>query len=405
MERRELSSRVPRDYAPNSLQSILTRKRREGVRILDLTRTNPTRAGLPGPSPRQLALLSDPGVAFYDPDPRGSVAAREAIASYCESRGGGVRSGAVDPSRIVLTASTSEAYAHLFRLLCEPGDEVLVPRPSYPLLEPLARLESVRLREYRLAYGDRWALDLDSLEALLQPRTRAIVLVEPNNPTGTCLAQAEREWVESLCEERRIAIIADEVFGDFPWTPALVPLPSWIGRRRALTFVLNGISKLCGLPQMKVGWIVVAGPGDLAREALLGLEWIADLYLSVGTPAQLALPRFLEERAPYLAAVSGRIAANLAALASAAPRAGFALLAAEGGWSAVLRFSPRDAGAGAMNPAEWALESRDVLLHPAEFYELPCEEDAVVSLLTEPEVLAEAMSRIRDGWSRNPPVD
>ncbi|MGH7681270.1 MAG: pyridoxal phosphate-dependent aminotransferase, partial [Candidatus Eiseniibacteriota bacterium] len=392
------SGRVPRDFSPNPLHALLLEKRRSGVRVLDATVTNPTRVGLPAPDARALAVLSDPRAAAYDPDPRGWITAREAVAATY---------GSVDPDRIVLTSSTSEAYAHLFRLLCGPSDEVLVPRPSYPLFEPLAQLESVTLCPYRLAYGPRWTLDFDSLEAALSPRTRAVVVVEPNNPTGSCLTLEERERLESLCAERRLAIISDEVFSDAPWPPRREPLPSWCGRRRVLTFVLGGISKLCGLPQMKLGWIVVAGPDDEARGALEGLEWISDLFLSVGAPVQLALHRFLAERGPFRHAMAARLDANLRALASAArrPSAPFSLLAGDGGWSAVLRFAPPVGGAPGRNPAEWALETCDVLLHPGEFYQLPLEEDCVVSLLTEPSVLAEALDRIGDGWARNPRVD
>jgi aspartate/methionine/tyrosine aminotransferase len=394
-----VSDRVPRDYSPNSLQSLLARKRRDGAPILDLTETNPTRAGLPTLRARSLAALCDTRAALYHPDPRGLLAAREAIATYYRARGGNHGTGAVDPSRIILTSSTSEAYAHLFRLLCEPGDEILVPQPSYPLIEPLARLEAVRLRGYRLAYGDRWTLDFASLEASLTPRTRAIVVVEPNNPTGSCFTPQESDLLEAVCEERRLAIISDEVFGDFPWPARGGLLPTWTGRSRVPTFVLNGISKLCGLPQMKVAWVVVAGPEEAAAAALQGLEWIADLFLSVGAPAQLALHRFLEGRPEFQSASAARIRANLTALAAAAsdPAPAFSLLAGDGGWCAILRFAPHGPAASGPNPAEWALAAHNVLLHPGEFYGLPCEEDAVLSLLTEPAVLMEALGRIRNG--------
>lgn len=403
MNRHRLSTRVPRDYALNPLAALRERKRRDGAALLDLTGTNPTQAGLPTLPARVLGALAGPDSARYDPDPKGSAKAREAIAAYVATRGSGAE--AIDPSHLVLTSSTSEGYAHLFRLLCDSGDEVLVPRPSYPLLEPLARLEDVRLREYRLAFDGRWRLDLDSLEAAIGPRSRAIVVIEPNNPTGSCLTPPEREAVESICEDRRLAIISDEVFGDFPWPPETEPLPTWSGARRVPTFILNGISKLCGLPQMKVAWIAVRGPDAAAREALQGLEWIADLFLSVGAPAQAALPKFFEWRAEFQTAVRRRIGENLAILDQATrPDAPFTLLAAEGGWSAVLRFSPRS-GEGRRSVAEWALEQHDVLLHPGEYYELPCEDDVVVSLLTQPAVITEALGRICDGWGRNPRVE
>jgi aspartate/methionine/tyrosine aminotransferase len=409
-----LSSRVPRDYTPNPLAVLLEGKRAAGRPILDLTSTNPTRAGLPILSAQALAPLSDAEGARYAPDPRGRLEAREAVASYYAARGAGT--AAIDPARIFLTASTSEAYAHLFRLLCDPQDEVLVPRPSYPLLAPLARLEQTRLREYRLAYDGRWTLDLDSLEAAIGPRTRAVVVVEPNNPTGSILSPAERASVESICAERGITIISDEVFGDFPWPPRAEALPSWSDSRRVPTFVLGGISKLCGLPQMKLSWIAVCGPEGALREALEGLEWIADLFLSVGTPVQIALPKLLEGRAPYQAALRDRIDANLSILRRpAGPRtvgsradtggAPFALLEGEGGLSAVLRFEPRGSGTKTESVAEWALRERDVLLHPGHFYDLPREDDVVVSLLTAPALMAEAAARIRDGWGETQAVE
>ena len=402
-----LSSRVPRDYTPNPLAVLLQEKRAAGRPILDLTVTNPTSVGLPTLSARALAAIADPEGARYEPDPRGRREAREAIAAYCAARG--TPAGGIDPARIFLTASTSEAYAHLFRLLCDPEDEVLVPRPSYPLLAPLARLEGTHLRQYRLAYDGRWALDLDSLEAAIGPKTRAVVLIEPNNPTGSCLSPTERAAVESICAERGITIISDEVFGDFPWPPRPEVLPSWSDERRVATFVLGGISKLCGLPQMKLGWIAASGPEGAMRDALSGLEWIADLFLSVGTPVQVALPRLLEERAGFQSAVRERIDANLTILRGPAGKRDarspaedddppFLLLEGEGGWSAVLRFMRPAAAAGSESVAEWALRSRDVLLHPGHFYDLPGEDDVVVSLLTPPARMAEAAVRIRDGW-------
>lgn len=396
------SSRVPRDYSPNPLSILLEEKRAAGRPVLDLTPTNPTQAGLPTIEPKALAALSDPLAARYEPDPRGRLEARRAVASYYAARGGA--SDPVDPDRIFLTASTSEAYAHLFRLLCDFDDEVVVPRPSYPLLAPLARVEGIRLRDYRLAYDGRWTLDLDSLDAAIGPRTRAVVVVEPNNPTGSCLSPPERASVESICAERGIAIISDEVFGDFPWPPRVAPLPSWNGGRTVPTFVLNGISKMCGLPQMKLGWIAACGPEEALRDSLHGLEWIGDLFLSVGAPVQIALPRLLEGRAAFQGAVRKRIEANLAILRHGPNRDGgrggspFTLLEGEGGWSAVLRFEPRGGPGEARSVAEWALKSRDVFLHPGHYYDLPREDDVVISLLTEPAILEEAIGRIQGGW-------
>ncbi len=376
--------RLPREFTPNEITALLEEKRRSGERILDLTESNPTKVGLAGAGRAELQALADPRGASYKPDPRGAPAAREAIARYYEERGG----PAVSPGDLVLVASTSEAYAHLFRLLCEPGDEILVPRPSYPLFEPLAALEGVGVEHYRLAYHDRWKLDLDSLEAGLSKRTRAIVLVQPNNPTGSCLSAGEVDQVVSLCGERGIAIISDEVFGDFPWPPSTSLLPSLLGEGRALTFVLSGLSKLCGMPQLKVAWIAVAGPEAARRDALRRLEWIADLFLSVSTPVQLALPKLLAARHPFQAAVRRRLETNLSRLrAPGNERSGFRILEGDGGWSAVLG-TPPVAGDFALD----ALRTRNVLVHPGHFYDAAQDGSVVVSLIPEPKVFEEGIA-------------
>ena len=390
-----LSRRVPHDYTPNEITRLLAEKRRAGVPILDLTETNPTRAGLSVTGATELAALADPRGAFYDPDPRGSAGAREAVARYYmeRARASGGGEGTLSPEDLVLVASTSEAYAHLFRVLCEEGDEVVAPRPSYPLFEPLASLEGVRLQTYRLTYdpsGSGWRLDLDSLEAALGPRTRAVVLVQPNNPTGSCLSSEEIARVEDLCATRGIAIISDEVFGDFPWPPRARPLPSILGDRRTLTFVLGGLSKLCGMPQMKLGWIALAGPAEAKREAHRGLEWIADLFLSVSTPVQIALPTLLKARDGFRDRVARRLEANLARLHELGNRnADFAVLEGEGGWSATIA-TP----AVAEEYALAALRDQDVLLHPGHFYDFPHDGHVVVSLLPQTEIFAEAVRRL-----------
>ncbi len=386
-----LNRRIPSDLTPNEITVLLERKRGAGARILDLTESNPTRVGLAGAGPAELRTLADARGAAYDPHPRGTLAAREAVARYYAERPGD-HAAAVSPDDLVLVASTSEAYAHLFRLLCEPGDEILVPRPSYPLFEPLAALEDVRVERYRLAYHEGWRLDLDSVEAALSPRTRALVAVQPNNPTGSCLPRADMAAVESLCAARGIAVISDEVFGDFPWPPKSDPLPTLLGDRPALTFVLSGLSKLCGMPQMKLAWIAAAGPARPRGEALRGLEWIADLFLSVSTPVQLALPTLLEARYAFQAAVRRRLEANLARLrALAASGPAFRLLEAEGGWSAVLTTPAR-----AEDFATEALAKHDVLVHPGHFYDIAPEGSVVVSLLPEPRLFDEAISRITE---------
>ena len=376
------------------MASLLEAKRREGREVLDLTVSNPTLAGLGWPPASLLGALADARVARHDPDPRGPAAAREAIAAHLAPR------GAVAPDRVFLTASTSEAYAHLFRLLCEPGDEVLIPRPSYPLIEPIARLEGVRAVPYRLSYSERWRLDVDSLEASAGPRTRAIVVVQPNNPTGSCLDPSEIASVEALCLARGLAIVSDEVFGDFPWRADARALPSLMGATRAPTFTLGGISKACGLPQMKLSWIVASGTEESLAPLLPGLEWILDLFLSVGAPAALALPEFLRTGGEFRAAMRERLDRNLRGLREAGSTSPdrFALYGGDGGWTAIagVEFEQTSSGAasGHEDLAEWALARHDVYLHPAHFYDLARDDLAVVSLITDPEILDRALSRI-----------
>jgi hypothetical protein len=392
-----LSSRLPRDVAPNAWARALAERRDAGVPLWDLTETNPTAVGLGGAGPDELAALADPGGLRYEPDPGGIASAREAVARYYAARG----SGPLAPEDVVLTASTSEAYAHLLRLLAEPGAEWLVPMPSYPLVEPLAALEGVAVRPYRLEYdrqGGRWHVDFDSLERGLGPRTRAVVAVQPNNPTGSCLAPAELERLEALCEQGRIPLVADEVFADFPWPPPgdagdapAAPLPSLAGERRPLTFVLSGLSKVCGMPQLKLAWIALAGPGPARRVAQGGLEWIADLFLSVATPVQLALPRLLEARHAFQARARERLARNLAEIrALVARRPELELCRADGGWAAVLRVP------AGRSEEEWALGllRRGVVAHPGHFYDFPREAYLVVSLVVPPVVLARGLAEL-----------
>jgi alanine-synthesizing transaminase len=388
------SSRIPRDYSPNLLALLLEEKRRAGRPVLDLTGTNPTRAGLGDYAGGAVEALKRAESARYDPDPRGRVDAREAVAALYGSASPGAPR--VSPDRIVLTASTSEAYAHLFRLLCDPGDEAATPRPSYPLFEPLARLEDVALRQYRLAYDGRWSLDQDSLEGAIDLRTRAVIAVQPNNPTGSCLSTSDVEAVERICVDRHLAFVSDEVFAEFPWAPGAMPLRSLLGGRTALTFALGGISKLCGLPHLKLGWIAVDGPEREVKEALHGLEWVADLFLSVGSPIQAALPEILASRGAFLAAARARIAANLNLLRGLRSR-GATLYEADGGWSAVLRLEAAgERGSNPRDTAEWALERHAVHVHPGHFYDLHGDE-IVVSLLTDPESMSEGMGRLCGG--------
>jgi len=381
-----LSRRVPHDLAPTPWARLLAARRASGAALLDLTEANPTRVGLAGAAAAELEALAAPAGARYEPDARGSPAARAAVAAYYAARG-----LALDPAHVVFAAGTSEAYAHLFRLLADPGHRFLVPAPSYPLFEPLAALEGIELGRYRLAFDGAWHLDRASLERAFAGGARGVIVVQPNHPTGSCLDRDELEHLESQCAAHGAAIVSDEVFGDFPWRPEAAQLPSLLGPRRVPTFVLSGLSKVCGMPGMKLSWIAACGPAPARDEALAGLEWISDLFLSVGTPVQVALPRLLDARHAFQARLRARLGENLAALGAFTARCPeFALLPAAGGWVAVLRVPSVRA------EEEWTLEllRRGVVAHPGHFYELEGGAHLVLSLIVEPATLAEALARL-----------
>jgi len=297
---RVFSSRLQWDSQPNPLSILLAEKRCKRAAVIDLTESNPTRAGLDYPGGELLAALADPRALRYDPDPRGLLAAREAVSEYYAKRGVDVPA-----SRILLTASTSEAYSYLFKLLADPGDEILVPRPSYPLFDYLAAMESVRVIQYPLRYDGVWHIDFDGLAGAITPRTRAIGLVNPNNPTGSYLKHAEWERLQTF----GLPILSDEVFSDFAFAPDPTRITTLTGQHSTLTFSMSGLSKIAGLPQMKLGWIVAGGANHPA--ALEGLEWIADTFLSVATPVQWALPRILAASAAVQEQIRRQTRANL----------------------------------------------------------------------------------------------
>ncbi len=339
--------------------------------MLDLTESNPTRAGFEYPREEILDALADPRALRYDPDPKGLLSAREAVASYY---------GDIPVSRILLTASTSEAYSYLFKLLCDPGDEILSPRPSYPLFEFLGGLESVRVVQYPLRYDGVWHIDFDALERAITPRTRAIVVVNPNNPTGSFLKRDEWARLQTL----GVPILSDEVFSDYAFSPDDSRVRSLTGGSEALTFSMSGLSKIAALPQMKLGWIVAGGPGHEA--ALERLELIADTYLSVATPVQIALPQLLTASIGVRAQILDRTRANLALL-----RRSTVPLHVEGGWYATLQV-PRTRG-----EEEWAmalLDQHDVLVQPGFYFDFESEAFLVLSLLTPPDIFAEGLRRL-----------
>lgn len=380
------STRTRWDLRPNRLSRLLEEKRRAGVRVLDLTESNPTRVGLRVPGDL-LAPLARPEGQRYEPSPFGLPAARAAVAADFARRG-----VAVDPDRLVLAASTSEAYAFLLKLLCDPGDEILVPRPGYPLFEYLAVLESVQVREYLLEYEGRWRLDVESLRAAVSPRTRALVVVSPGNPTGAYLKRDEREDLERLAAERDLALVSDEVFADFAFSDDERRVPSVARDGPALAFTLGGLSKSCGLPQVKLAWIAVTGPAERRREALQRLEVVADTYLSVSTPVQVAAPALLGRREELQAPLRERTRRNLETLReTVGPGSPASLLEPEGGWSAVLRLP---ATVPEEDRVARLLREADVWVHPGYFFDFPTEAYLVLSLLPEPSTFAEAVRRL-----------
>ena len=381
--RNHVSSRLPPSLAANRLSQALDQYRQDGTPIVDLTQSNPTRAGLPYPS-SMLAALADERSLRYDPHPFGLASAREAVARDCLRR-----SVTVDPGDVILTASTSESYSWLFKLLCESGETVLAPAPSYPLFEHLARLEGVGLATYRLDYHGRWEADAESIRAA-PPSTRALILVSPNNPTGSYVSGRELEEVLAICRSRRWALIVDEVFADYP-LDAEHPLTDIASRADVLAFTLGGASKMLGLPQVKLGWMVAGGPGDERREALHALEHIADTFLSVSTPVQIAAPSLLRDGASVRAAIHERVRANLGRARAVAQRyPSCEVLRVEGGWCATVRVPatrPEDALVLEL------LKSERVLVHPGYFFDFPHEAFVVVSLLVEQAPFADAFER------------
>ena len=385
--RSPFSSRLHWDLGPNRIARALEAKHRAGTKVLDLTESNPTRAGFSYPSEEILSALADARSLVYEPAPAGLRSAREAVASYYAAR-----ALAVEPSRIFLTSSTSESYGWLFKLLADPGDEVLVPRPSYPLFEFLAQMESVRVSQYPLAYDDGWSIDAETLTSAVHGRTRAIVLVNPNNPTGSFVKRCDLDVLAPLCAERGIALIADEVFADYSFGPDSERIPTLTGVDGVLTFCLSGLSKIAGLPQMKLGWIVVGAPAALRAEVTERLELIADTYLPVGAPVQLALPRLLTAGESVRRQIGARVLENLQCLQGAlGDHSPAEVLRVEGGWYATLRV-PRT-----KSEEEWCLdllERQDVLVQPGFFYDFESEAFLVLSLLTETETFREGARRV-----------
>lgn len=386
MPPRTFSSRFPPKLDSTPLhaltQAFMTEALHGGRELIDLTLSNPTKAGLEH-SPELLRALADPAALKYNPDARGLCAAREAIAS---------RTGRISADHLVLTASTSEAYSFLFKLLCDPDDQVLVPRPSYPLFEFLGRFESVDVVQYPLFYDHGWHIDMSELRARITPRTRAVLVVNPNNPTGHYLRPAEYAELARICSNSGAALISDEVFSAYQIGPRPDLLTSIAGSSDVLTFALDGLSKAAALPQLKLAWIAVSGPASLRDEALARLELIADTFLSVNTPVQLAVPKIFDAAAPMQALIRSRIRENLTTLRETASTTGlFRVLEVDGGWSAVLDVSR------ALPEEEWVerlLHEQSVLVQPGYFYDFSREGYLILSLLTPPEALSEGARRL-----------
>lgn len=371
------SSRCGWDLTPNRLTAELTRRRARGREVLDLTESNPTRCGLKYGRRAVLQALARPGALEYHPEPLGMLSAREAVAQYYLRRGSGGESLRIPAERILLTASTSEAYSFLLRLLCDPGDQVLVPGPSYPLFEFLAGLNDVRLVPYPLVYDHGWQMDLHSLESAVTSRSRAVVVVNPNNPTGSFVSRREIEALNALCARQGLALVADEVFLDYAHDGRT--RPSLAANRRVLTFALSGLSKISALPQMKLAWAVANGPRHEVRQAMARLEVIADTYLSVGAPAQLALPSLLAQRKAIQTQIRRRITANLRELEhQLASRPASRVLQSEGGWYAVLRVPARGSDE---ELALTLLRRAGVLVHPGHFYGFAGDGYLILSLI------------------------
>jgi alanine-synthesizing transaminase len=383
------SDRLDWGQGANALSLLLGDKKRRGEAVVDLTESNPTRVGLAYDVEDILAALSQPAVMQYAPDPRGLSTARQAIARYYRERG-----APIDTDALFLTAGTSDAYSILFKLLGNPGDEVLIPRPGYPLLSYLARLDSLRACSYPLHYdtAEGWSIDLDVLQALITPQTRAIVLIDPNNPTGSYVKQTEWQAINAICRRHDLALIVDEVFYDFGAGGAAGSMPAHQDRFEALTFVLNGFSKLMGLPQLKLAWIAVRGEFGLSSAARSRLETLLDFYLSVATPVQQAAERLLERRHNIQRQILSRIEANGRFLEEwIGSTANCRVLKREGGWYAVVDILDMVSDEARVLHL---LKHDDTLVHPGFFYDFNREGFVVVSLLPGEEIFRSGVSRL-----------
>ena len=386
------ASRTNWHLETNRFTRALDEHRKSGKELLDLTASNPTTCGLAYPEQEILAALADPRALVYRPESKGLREAREAVAEYyCGRLGFSGYAASVKPERVLLASGTSEAYSHIFRLLCEAGDEILVPAPSYPLFEFLADLADIHLIPYPLLYDHGWQMDLASLRAALTPRSRAVLVVHPNNPTGSFVNPSEAAELAKICAPRGMAIVADEVFLDY--ASGSSPAHTFAFHEAALTFTLSGLSKISLLPQMKLAWTVVSGPESLVQTAVNRLEIIADTYLSPSTPVQLALPKLLSLCRSMQSQLQQRISANLFALDNMLRESkSLSRLDREGGWYAILRVpttgTDEDLAVG-------LLEQCSVLVHPGHFFDFSQEGFLVLSLITPESEFQKGLRRLQ----------
>jgi alanine-synthesizing transaminase len=395
------SERTNWRLAQNRLSQAIEERRAQGAKLLDLTASNPTRVGLQYDAPAILGALASERALDYDPQAKGLLSARQSVAEYYRAD----HDVDLDPERIILTASTSEGYSYVFRLLCNAGDELLVPKPSYPLFEFLADLQDVKLVPYPLIYDHGWQMDFPSLEKAVTARTRGVVVVHPNNPTGSYVQPGELKLLNEFCRTRRLALIVDEVFLDYRLdddhvgTAALgrpversSPAPSFTLNQDVLTFTLSGLSKISGLPQMKVAWIVTSGPESEVSAAMARLEVIADTYLSMNAPVQWAMPVLLEQREGIQSQLMDRVRRNLSELDRQLTRQkACQRLKVEGGWYAVIRVPVT------RSDEDLAIElvrEKCVLIHPGHFYDFPSDGYLVLSLITPVAEFSDGLGRV-----------
>jgi hypothetical protein len=386
------SSRTPANLAPNRLTEALRDLRARREPLIDLTESNPTRAGFDYPLDL-LAPLADARGLRYAPSPLGAMDGRRAVAADYARQG-----VTVPPERVVLTASTSDSYSLLFKLLANAGDEVLVPRPSYPLFDHLTRLDLVATRHYDLDIHGSWSIDFASLERAITPRTRAVLVVSPNNPTGSFVTADELDRLAAICAPRDIAIIADGVFADYELEPGTASRAGRVATRRdVLSFTLGGLSKSVGLPQVKLGWMAVGGPDRLVAEAIERLEFVCDTYLAVSTPVQRAAAELLGRGASVRRQIATRIVSNYRALQVAVAGApSCRVLPSDGGWYAVLQVPSLESEEDLV----LRLLADDVLTHPGYFFDFPRESFLIVSLLPPEASFAEGVLRVLRHFNR-----